>query len=175
MLSRHIASTADRPNKDGPCCLGQWQQQAKPEATAHQQDQTISSWGLTGGEVKDHHPGEVQWPTSQAKGHCEVTHMVSLVARAHSVAGMLLTLGCCLTTSSYLLETFRAADRTVYGYGRTLYGLYTAISVLSSVPYASTSVTLTVWYVVWDGRKRLYGSVRLKKDRKSNNCRISTK
>ena len=23
LLSRHIASTADRPNKDGPCCLGQ--------------------------------------------------------------------------------------------------------------------------------------------------------
>ena len=69
----------------------------------------------------------------------------------------------------------RAADRTIYGYGCTLYGLYTAISVLSSVPYASTSVTLTVWYVVWDGRKQLYGSVQLKKDWKSNNCRISTK
>ena len=58
VLSRHIASTADRPNKDSPYCLGQWQQQAKPEATAHQRDQTISSWGLSGGEVKDHHPGE---------------------------------------------------------------------------------------------------------------------
>ena len=58
LLSRQVASTADRPNKDGPCCLGQWRQQAKPEATAHQWDQTISSWGLTGGEVKDHHPGE---------------------------------------------------------------------------------------------------------------------
>ena len=45
MLSRQEASTEDRPNKDGPCCLGQRQQQAKPEATAHQQDQTISSWG----------------------------------------------------------------------------------------------------------------------------------
>ena len=42
----------------------------------------------------------------------------------------------------------RAADRTVYGYGHTLYGLYMAISVPSSVPYASTSVTLTVRYVV---------------------------
>ena len=41
-----------------------------------------------------------------------------------------------------------AADHTVYGYGRTLYDLYTAISVPSSVPYASTSVTLTVQYMV---------------------------
>ena len=45
LLSRQVASTADRPNKDGPCCLGQRRQQAKPEATAHQWDQTISSWG----------------------------------------------------------------------------------------------------------------------------------
>ena len=58
MLSRQVASTADHPNKDGPCCLEQQRQQAKPEATAHQQDQMISSWGLSGGEVKDHHPGE---------------------------------------------------------------------------------------------------------------------
>ena len=45
MLSRQDASTVDRPNKDSPCCLGQRRQQAKPEATAHQRDQTISSWG----------------------------------------------------------------------------------------------------------------------------------
>ena len=45
LLSRQNASTADSPNKDCPCCLGQRRQQAKPEATAHQWDQTISSWG----------------------------------------------------------------------------------------------------------------------------------
>ena len=45
MLSRQDASTADSPNKDCPCCLWQQQQQAKPEATAHQRDQMISSWG----------------------------------------------------------------------------------------------------------------------------------
>ena len=45
VLSRQDASTADCPNKDGPCCLGQQRQQAKPEATAHQRDQMISSWG----------------------------------------------------------------------------------------------------------------------------------
>ena len=35
LLSRQGASTADCPNKECPCCLGQQQQQAKPEATAH--------------------------------------------------------------------------------------------------------------------------------------------
>ena len=45
VLSRQGASTADSPNKDCPCCLGQRWQQAKPEATAHQRDQMISSWG----------------------------------------------------------------------------------------------------------------------------------
>ena len=52
------------------------------------------------------------------------------------------------SSSKFVFALTRAADRTVYGYGRTLYGLYTAISVPSSVPYASTSVTLTVRYVV---------------------------
>ena len=56
MLSRQEASTADRPNKDGPCCLRQWltrqakgrckaTRMASPVVRAHQRDQTISSWG----------------------------------------------------------------------------------------------------------------------------------
>ena len=56
LLSRQVASTADHPNKDGPCCLGQWPtRQAKgrckvthmasPVVRAHQRDQMISSWG----------------------------------------------------------------------------------------------------------------------------------
>ena len=54
----------------------------------------------------------------------------------------------CIFFGRAYISGIRAADHTVYGYGRTLYGLYTAISVPSSVPYASTSVTLMVQYVV---------------------------
>ena len=77
LFSRQVARTADHPNKDGPCCLGQWRQQAKPEATAHQRDQTISSWG---------------WALV---GRSKTITQGRLIAITHSVAGMLLTLGCC--------------------------------------------------------------------------------
>ena len=50
VLSRQKASTADRPNKDGPCCLGQWQQTGKawghcPPARSNDLKLGLNWWG----------------------------------------------------------------------------------------------------------------------------------